>query len=89
MKYIAANNGTIDNEGEYDFKFVTNEGHEELVVMQIAEVNKALGSVAYFVDRKWRVVFDQDETTGEDVSMMTFKPTGRTTKFRREKHLDS
>ena len=55
--------------------------------MQIAEVNKALGSVAYFVDRRYRVVFDQDEVTGDDVSMMTFKPTGKTTKFRRERNI--
>ena len=36
-------------EGEYDFRFSMAEGYDEVDVMQIAEVNKALGSVALFV----------------------------------------
>ena len=64
VKYVTANDGVIYNEGEYDFKFQTTEGNEEMVTMQIAQVNKALGSVAYFVDRGYQVVFDKDMNTG-------------------------
>ena len=55
--------------------------------MQIAEVNKALGSVSYMVDRDFRVVFDKDKLTGKDLSMMVHKPTGRTTRFRRDRNV--
>ena len=87
VKYVAANGGVIKNDGEYDFPFVTSEGNEHTVTMQIAEVNKALGSVAYFVDNKYRVVYDTDEKTGDDISMMTHKPSGRITRFRRERNI--
>ena len=53
--------------------------------MQIAEVNKALGSVSYMVDRGFKVVFDKDPDTGVDLSMMVHKETGQATRFRRDK----
>ena len=52
VRYVAANHGTIKNEGEYDANFQTTEGHEEMVTMQIAQVNKALGSVVIL--RSWK-----------------------------------
>ena len=61
--------------------------NEEIVTMQIAQVNKALGSVAYFVDRGYQVVSDKDDETGEDVSRMTHKASGRVSKFRRERNI--
>ena len=85
--YVAANNGRIPNEGEVDFEFLTEQGRPEFLVMQIAEVNKALGSVSYMVDRDFRVVFDKDKLTGKDLSMMVHKPTGRTTRFRRDRNV--
>ena len=87
VKYVAANDGVIYNEGEYDFTFQTKEGHEEVVTMQIAQVNKALGSVAYFVDRGCQVIFDQDEITKEDLSRMVHKASGRVSTFRRERNI--
>ena len=87
VHYVAANNGRIPNEGEVDFEFTTDDGHYEFLVMQIAEVNKALGSVSYMVDTGFRVVFDRDEETGVDLSMMVHKATGRATRFRREKNI--
>lgn len=87
VKYVAANGGIIKNDGEYDFPFTTAEGHDETITMQVAEVNKALGSVAYFVDHRYRVVYDTDENTGQDISMMTHKPSGRVTRFRRERNI--
>ena len=87
VKYVAANDGTIRNEGEYDFHFTTMEGDTEMVTMQIAQVNKALGSVAYFVDRGYQVLFDKDMLTGKDLSRMIHKATGRIAKFRREKNI--
>ena len=85
--YLAANNGRIANEGECDFKFRTIEGNEQNITFQIAEVNKALGSVSYLVDNGYRVVFDQDEATGHDVSMMIHKATGVISRFRRERNI--
>ena len=86
VHYIAANNGRIPNEGEYDFRFVTPEGHEEELTMQIAEVNKALASISYLVDNGYKVTFDKDDK-GNDMSMMMHKPSKRITRFRREKNV--
>ena len=85
--YIAANNGRIPNEGEVDFEFVTEHGKPEFLVMQIAEVNKALGSVSYMVDRGYKVVFDKDKDTDVDLSMMIHKETGQATRFRRDRQV--
>ena len=54
---------------------------------QIAEVNKALASVSYLVDHNHRVVFDQDEDTGEDISFITNKTDGETIKMRRDRNV--
>ena len=87
VRYVAANDGVIENEGEYDFEFKTSEGHNEVVTMQIAAVNKALGSIAYFIDRNYQVIFDKDMNTGEDLSLMRHKVTGRVSRFRRDKNI--
>ena len=47
MRYVAAGNERIKNEGEITFDFESLEGHKETLVFQIAAVNKALGSGAY------------------------------------------
>ena len=56
-------------------------------MIQIAEVNKALGSVAYVVDRDFRVVFDKNTKTGEDLSYMVHKPTRKSFRFRRNRNV--
>ena len=58
LNYVAASSRRIPNEGEINFDFESLEGHKETLVLQIA-VNKALGSVAYVVDRAFRVVHDE------------------------------
>ena len=87
MSYVAAGNEKIKNVGEIDFDFQSVEGHISNMVFQIANVNKALGSVAYSVDRAYRVVFDKNMETGEDMSYMTHKPTKKTNRFRRERNV--
>jgi hypothetical protein len=87
MKYVGAGGEKIMNEGEVDFPFESIEGHRESMVFQIAEVNKPLGSVAHFVDRDFRVVFDRNATTGEDLSYMVHKPTGKVYRFRRSRNI--
>ena len=87
MCYVAAGNERIKNEGEVTFDFESLEGHVESFVFQIAEVNKALGSGAYMVDRAFRVVYDKDMDTGEDLSYMIHKPTKKVFRFRREKNV--
>ena len=87
VHYVAANNGRIPNEGEVDFAFQTIEGNSEEIVVQIAEVNKALGAVSYLVDKGYRVVFDKDLVTGKDISYMMKKETKVTSRFRRERNI--
>ena len=57
---MACNNGRIPNEGEYDFKFQTEDRAPMEWCFQIAEVNKALASVSALVDANHRVVFEQE-----------------------------
>ena len=85
--YVAANNGRIPNEGEYDFAFYTSEGAPETMTFQIAEVNKALGSISYLVDHGYRVVFDRDPISGRDMSCMVHKESKRTSRFRRDRNV--
>jgi hypothetical protein len=87
MRYVGAGGEKIHNEGEVDFPFESVEGHKASMVFQIAEVNKPLGSVAYFVDRKFRVVYDQNDVTGEDMSYMIHKPTKKVFRFRRSRNI--
>lgn len=87
VMYVAANSGKIANEGEFDFQFETSEGNMEELIMQVAEVNKALGSISYLVDRGYRVVFDKDMVSGRDLSRMYCKRNGVTSMFRRERNI--
>ena len=68
MSYVGAGGEKIKNEGEVVFPFKTMEGHSENVTFQVAEVNKPLGAAAYFVDSAYRVVYDKNMATGEDMS---------------------
>ena len=52
---VAANNGMIQNEGEFDFEFLTAEGEEEEITFQVAEANKALGSISYLLPGRHRL----------------------------------
>ena len=87
VNYVAANNGRIPNEGEFDFNFSTVEGNDEEFVVQVAEVNKALGAVSYLVDHGYRVVFDRDLKTGKDVSFMLQKERDVMSRFCRERNI--
>ena len=87
MRYVGAGGEKINNEGEVDFPFESVEGHKQSMIFQIAEVNKPLGSVAYFVDRDFRVVYDKNMVTGEDMSYMIHKPSKTTYRFRRERNI--
>jgi hypothetical protein len=87
LKYIGAGGEKMRNEGECDFPFETVEGQRLSMIFQIAEVNKALGSVAWFVDREYRVVYDKNMETGEDLSYMVHKPTKVVYRFRRDRNV--
>ena len=45
IQLFAANNLRVPNEGEIDYKFVTQESHKESMIFQVADVNMGLGSV--------------------------------------------
>ena len=87
VHYVAANDGRIPNEGEYDLKFSTVEGQEQCLTFQIAEVNKALCAVSNLVDNGYRVVFDKNMKTDQDTSHMIHKETGVTTRYRRTRNV--
>ena len=57
------------------------------MVFQVAEVNKALGSVIYLVDNAYKVIFDKDAASGRDLSHMIHKASGRTTRYRRDRNI--
>ena len=50
-------------------------------------VNKALVSGVYMVDFSFRLVYDKDMDTNEDLSYMIHKATKRAFRFRREKNV--
>ena len=62
-------------------KFTTGDGVDVNWPFQIAEVNKVLASVSFMVDTGHRVVFDQDEETGQDISFILNKKTGTCVKM--------
>ena len=53
----------------------------------IFQITEALGSVARFVDRCYRVVYDKNEVTGEDLSYMVHKPTKTVYRFSRDRNV--
>ncbi len=57
------------------------------LVFQVAQVNKALGSISYLVDHGYRVIFDQDLKTGKDISMMVRKDSKTVIRFRRDRNI--
>ena len=68
LHYVSATNHRIPNVGEANLEFETSEGFSEKIRFQVADVNKVLLSISDRVDHRCRVVFDQDEETGEDIS---------------------
>ena len=87
MHYVEANDGRIPNEGEYDFKCVTVEGHKQDLTFQIAEVNKALCAISYVVDKGYKVVFDKNMVTDQNMRHMMRKETSTATRFRRQRNV--
>ena len=87
VHYVACNDGRIPNEGESEMTFKSAEGNEHEWTFQIAEVNKVLAAVSSLVDNGHRVIFDRDEATGLDTSLIVNKTTGVSTKMRRERNV--
>ena len=85
VHYVAADNARIRNEGEASFNLTTAQGNVESWTFQIAAVSKVLCAVSYSVDRRMRVISDQDEKTCADTSNIFSKKTGATTKMKRER----
>ena len=83
LHYVSCSDHRIPNEGEIDLLFKSKEGHKLDWPFQVADVNKALGSVADQVDNRCRVVFDQDDDTGEDLTHIFDKKTKKTMMLRR------
>ena len=49
----------------------------------MAEIDKVLGAVSNLVGKSYKVIFEKDMSTGQDLSMMTNKNIGVTCRFHR------
>lgn len=87
VHYVAADGARIANEGEVDFAFQDRDGKTHTWVFQVANVNKVLASVSSLVDCGYRVVFDKDLDTGEDLSFIIHKKTNDTINMKRERNI--
>ena len=83
LHYVSATDHRIPNVGEIDFEFRTEEGVDESIVFQVADVNKPLMSISDRVDHRCRVVFDQDDITGEDLTHVYNKKTKKKMRLKR------
>ena len=73
--YHTADGSRIFNEGQKRVTVTTQDGNNErAMTFQVADVDKALGSVRQIVNNKNRVVFDQDDF-GKDISFIQNKVT--------------
>ena len=82
MHYVSATDNRIPNAGQVDLDIEASEGHHDTIVFQIAEVNTALLSISDRVDHRCRVIFDQDDETGEGLTHI-FNKRKRKRKLRR------
>ena len=64
-------------------EFRTEEGYDESITFQVADVNKPLMSISDRVDKNCRVVFDRDDATGEDLTHIYNKKTKKRMKMKR------
>ena len=84
LHYVSATNHRIPNVGEVNMEFITvEEGHAGNQVFQVADVNKALMSLSDRVDNRNRIVFDQDDETGEDLTHIYDKRLKKKMKLKR------
>ena len=83
LHYVSATDHRIPNVGEVDLDIATTEVHHDAIVLQIAEVNKALLSISDRVDNRCRVIFDQDDETGEVLAHIYNKRTDTKMELRR------
>ena len=83
LHYVSATDHRIPNEGEIELELKTDEGYDMVIPFQVADVNKPLMSISDRVDNRCRVVYDQDDLTGEDLTHIFDKKTNQTIKLRR------
>ena len=76
--YRAANGSTIKNYGQRVVSGSNENGKKVSLPIQVADVNKVLGSVREMVNVGNRVVFDKD-SNGKCCSYVEHKPTGHKT----------
>ena len=83
LHYVSATDHRIPNVGEINLEFQTEEGYDESIIFQVADVNKPLMSISDRVDRNCRVVFDQNDVTGEDLTHIYNKKTKKRMRLKR------
>ena len=80
---MAADGARIPNEGKIDVSFRTEENAQMTWEFQLANVNKALGSVSHMNDEDYYVAFNKHQ--GKDAPCAVHKPAQQVLKFRRDK----
>ena len=80
---MSATDHIIPNVGELDLEFMTGEGHQDKIVFQVADVNKPLMLISDRIDNGCRVVFDQDDQTGKDLTHILNKRTKKRMRLKR------
>ena len=83
LHYGSATDHRTPHVGEINLEFQTDEGNSECIVFQVADVNKPLMFISDRVDQCCRVVFDQDDDTGVDLSHIYNKKTKKKLKLNR------
>ena len=83
LHYVSATDHRIPNVGEIKLEFRTDDGVDDSIVFQVADVNKPLMSLSDRVDKNYRIVFDRDDETGDDLSNIFNKKTKEKMKLRR------
>ena len=83
LHYVSATDHRIPNVGEVDLEFMTEEGHQDKILFQVADVNKPFMSISDRIDNGCRVVFDQDDQTGEDLTHIFNKKTKKKMRLKR------
>ena len=66
LKYAAANNHKMENEGEQDVKFTSREGVRAAMTFQIAKVTRPLMSVSKICDSGMTAEFDKTKAVVRD-----------------------
>ena len=80
---VSCTNHRIPDEGQIVLPFTASEGQQTTRTLQIVDATNPMGCVADRVDDRCRLVLDQDDDTGVDLSHIYNKKTKKEMKLNR------